>query len=130
MGVPAFARLLVKKAAESDDVLGLWFCSVFGLKQDGMRAHGALGQTAAGRTAVVGSCCPTCLVDFRSKVLLRHLTHGAALCFEAVHDGLLPPVDPVVIVAAHEQDRLDRPVRKRLGVRDLSGAGGPPSHGR
>ncbi len=71
---------------------------------------------------MVGSACPTCLVDFRSRVrLLRHLTHGGVLCVAAVRDGLLPPADPEAVTAANELDRLDRAARRRLGLRDCQG---------
>lgn len=124
-GVPRRTLLTEVKDESSEEdeplceICGRW-CQPGGLEMHRIRAHSAKGTVARARECVDGSLCP---VEFHSRIrLLRHLTHGAAACIHAVTSGELQPLDAQIIAAASERDRLERVMRRRLGLRDVAGA--------
>ncbi len=85
-----------------------------------MLVHGDGGPASHVRAAVVGTACPFCSGEFRTRVLLlRHLVHGAATCMEAARHLPLLPLEEVV--RANEDDMQARAATRRRGVRDSAG---------
>ncbi len=112
--------------AEADEFLvghcDRWCSSLGAAQQHRLRAHGCNGASLQARRAVVGSCCPSCHVEFHSRLrLLRHLVHGARYCVEACTPGALPALAPELVAVADEADRLTRAANRRRGVRDVVG---------
>ncbi len=99
-----------------------WFPAVGGAVQHRIRAHGIAERSSIARACCVASTCPACGSDFRSRIrALRHLVHGARSCVEACGPASLQPCNPFEVEAADERDRRERALRRRIGLRDVSG---------
>ena len=126
--VPPFAKLLAgaSRAADEDpdeflcSSCGKWCSTMGGLFQHRRLVHFDGGHAAHVKCCVVGSRCPCCHNDYRTRPrLLRHLVHGSANCVRA--SQYLEPLPPEVARAADEADRISKAARRKRGLRDSAG---------
>ena len=103
-------------------ICGKWCVGEAGLAAHSHWVHAAQGPLARARACLVGSLCPTCGGEFRTRVrLLRHAAHGANACVAAVQAGLLPPLPAATVAAANAADKLSRAAGRKSGQRDHAG---------
>ena len=102
-----------------------WLCGTCGREFQsfgGLTAHRARvhGHRAQERDFVVGTICPACGVDLRSRRRVRiHLRAGAASCREALTSGALVRADPTAVLAADRAQAAQSRESRRAG-RDTS----------
>jgi hypothetical protein len=89
-------------------------------------SHGGAvhGRRAVERQLVIGTVCPSCPMDFRTRRRARkHLRYGASACVEAARAGLLPVHEATAVAAADRPGAAARLSARRRGVE--AGAGLP-----
>ena len=111
--------------SESDEFLcGL--CSLTFKSANGGRTHRAkVHGTSRGaffRNLIVGTKCPACCIDFRSRLrVLHHLGQSGTGCAVLLEEGLVLNPSPAQVAAADLQDRAHRKRCCSNGVHELSG---------
>ncbi len=101
---------------------GQWCRSKSGLMQHRYRVHGEAGPAVVSRSCILGTVCPTCGGDYRTRTrLVRHVTHGAAVCVAALMEGRLALVDPAAAATADAADKHRKADRRKAGLRDHAG---------
>ena len=101
---------------------GTWWPSRGSLAQHRRRAHNDVAFAVAARTAATSHVCPSCGIDFFSRVrVCRHLKWGAAACREALLSGALPAESPEEVFLADERDRAMRAARRKCGMSAVAG---------
>ena len=129
--IPSLAKYLPFKDPEAgnaapDELLchlcGKWCIGEVGLAAHSHWVHAAQGPLAKACACLIGTVCPCCNADFRSRIrLLRHCCHGAGACVTAVQSGILPSLPAEVVAAADAADTAERATRRKSGHRDHEG---------
>ena len=92
---------------------------LWALRSHQMRGH---QRRREARRCVLGSDCPVCKADFRSRPrVIQHLEVGAKRCVLASKCGVLEPLSDDAVAAADQQDCAHRRQCKRKGRSHLAG---------
>ncbi len=109
----------VPSAVDSGDG---WMCGTCGREfgtPGGLAAHRARkhGYVAPERQCIVGSVCPVCSIDFRTRRRARiHARYGAATCRAAFASGAVPLADAAAVAAADQQQAAAARAQKQSGI--------------
>ena len=85
------------------------------------------GSIVSMKQYVLGSACPICLVDFRSRVRavhhLRLRDDASNACRTAILGGAVPPADPAALAEADAIDKVARRAARAIGSAPLATRG-------